>query len=78
MTVTPIPVEAGNEFTIASFNMERFYNDKSDADNPGSVGGGGDDGGVSAAADEGFAGDPECAELCRTSSECRRLRIWRC
>jgi predicted extracellular nuclease len=36
MTVVPVPVEAGNEFTIASFNMERFYNDKSDADNPGS------------------------------------------
>ena len=36
MTVQAVPVEAGNEFTIASFNMERFYNDKSDADNPGS------------------------------------------
>ena len=36
MTVQAVPVEAGNEFTIASFNMERFYNDKSDQDNPGS------------------------------------------
>ena len=36
MTVTPVPVQAANEFTVASFNMERFYNDKSDADNPGS------------------------------------------
>ncbi len=36
MTATPIPVQAANEFTVASFNMERFYNDKSDADNPGS------------------------------------------
>jgi predicted extracellular nuclease len=37
MTVEPIPVEAANEFTVASFNMERFYNDKADADNPGST-----------------------------------------
>jgi len=36
MTVQAVPMQAGNEFTIASFNMERFYNDKSDADNPGS------------------------------------------
>ncbi|WP_051978246.1 lamin tail domain-containing protein [Edaphobacter aggregans] len=36
MTVQAAPMEAGNEFTIASFNMERFYNDKSDQDNPGS------------------------------------------
>lgn len=36
MTVQPVPTQAGNEFTIASFNMERFYNDKADADNPGS------------------------------------------
>ena len=36
MTATPIPAQAANEFTVASFNMERFYNDKSDADNPGS------------------------------------------
>jgi predicted extracellular nuclease len=36
MTVQAVPVEAGNEFTIASFNMERFYNDVSDQDNPGS------------------------------------------
>ena len=36
MTATPVPVQAANEVTVASFNMERFYNDKSDADNPGS------------------------------------------
>jgi hypothetical protein len=36
MTANPIPAQAANEFTVASFNMERFYNDKSDADNPGS------------------------------------------
>jgi hypothetical protein len=36
MTATPIPAQAANEFTVASFNMERFYNDKADADNPGS------------------------------------------
>lgn len=36
MTVEPVPVQAANEFTVASFNMERFYNDKADADNPGS------------------------------------------
>jgi predicted extracellular nuclease len=36
MTVQAVPVQGGNEFTVASFNMERFYNDKSDADNPGS------------------------------------------
>lgn len=36
MTVQPVPVAASNEFTVASFNMERFYNDKADADNPGS------------------------------------------
>ena len=32
----PVPAAAANEFTIASFNMERFYNDKKDEDNPGS------------------------------------------
>jgi len=32
----PVPAAASNEFTIASFNMERFYNDKKDEDNPGS------------------------------------------
>jgi len=37
MTVQPVPVQAANEFTVASFNMERFYNDKVDADNPGST-----------------------------------------
>jgi predicted extracellular nuclease len=36
MTPVPVPVPAGNEFTVASFNMERFYNDVVDADNPGS------------------------------------------
>jgi hypothetical protein len=33
MTVQAVPVRASNEFTIASFSMERFYNDKVDADN---------------------------------------------
>ncbi len=36
ITPQPVPAKASNEFTVASFNMERFYNDKSDADNPGS------------------------------------------
>jgi uncharacterized protein len=36
MTAQPVPAQAANEFTMASFNMERFYNDKLDADNPGS------------------------------------------
>jgi uncharacterized protein len=36
MTPVPVPVQAPNEFTVASFNMERFYNDLVDADNPGS------------------------------------------
>jgi hypothetical protein len=36
MTPTPVPVQGPNEFTVASFNMERFYNDAVDADNPGS------------------------------------------
>lgn len=36
MAPAPIPAQAGNEFTVASFNMERFYNDVSDQDNPGS------------------------------------------
>lgn len=36
MTAQPVPAQAANEFTVASFNMERFYNDKVDADNPGS------------------------------------------
>jgi predicted extracellular nuclease len=36
MTAQPIPAQAANEFTVASFNMERFYNDVSDQDNPGS------------------------------------------
>lgn len=35
LTVTPLPVQSATEFTIASFNMERFYNDQTDADNPG-------------------------------------------
>ena len=37
MTAQPIPAQAANEFTVASFNMERFYNDVVDADNPGST-----------------------------------------
>ena len=37
MTATPVPVQAANEFTVASFNMERFYNDVADADNPGAA-----------------------------------------
>lgn len=36
MTAQAVPARASNEFTIASFNMERFYNDITDADNPGS------------------------------------------
>ena len=36
LTAQPIPAQAANEFTVASFNMERFYNDVSDQDNPGS------------------------------------------
>ncbi len=36
MTAVAVPAQAANEFTVASFNMERFYNDISDADNPGS------------------------------------------
>ena len=36
LTPQPIPAQASNEFTVASFNMERFYNDTADADNPGS------------------------------------------
>lgn len=35
LTVTPLPAQSATEFTIASFNMERFYNDLTDADNPG-------------------------------------------
>ena len=36
MTAQSVPAQASNEFTVASFNMERFYNDVVDADNPGS------------------------------------------
>jgi len=36
MTAPTVPTQAANEFTVASFNMERFYNDVSDQDNPGS------------------------------------------
>ena len=36
MTPQPVPAQAASELTISSFNMERFYNDVSDADNPGS------------------------------------------
>ncbi len=37
MTAQPLPVETPSEFTVASFNMERFYNNVADADNPGST-----------------------------------------
>lgn len=37
MTPQPLPTQAPSEFTVATFNMERFYNDVADADNPGSV-----------------------------------------
>lgn len=33
---TPNPAQTAGEFTVATFNMERFYNDVADADNPGS------------------------------------------
>jgi hypothetical protein len=36
MTAQPVPAQTATEFTAASFNMERFYNDVADADNPGS------------------------------------------
>ncbi len=36
LTPQPVPAQTSNEFTVASFNMERFYNDKKDEDNPGS------------------------------------------
>lgn len=36
MTAQPVPVQGAGEFTIASMNLERFYNDVADADNPGS------------------------------------------
>jgi predicted extracellular nuclease len=36
MTPQPVPVAGAGQFTIASFNMERFYNDVADQDNPGS------------------------------------------
>jgi hypothetical protein len=36
MTAQPVPAAAANEFSVASFNMERFYNDVTDQDNPGS------------------------------------------
>ncbi len=37
MTPLPLPVKSAGEFTVATFNMERFYNDITDADNPGST-----------------------------------------
>jgi len=37
MTAQPVPVQGAGEFTIASMNLERFYNDVSDQDNPGST-----------------------------------------
>lgn len=36
MTAQPVPAQTSSEFTIASMNLERFYNDITDADNPGS------------------------------------------
>jgi predicted extracellular nuclease len=36
LTPQPLPAKSAGEFTVASFNMERFYNDIADADNPGS------------------------------------------
>ncbi len=36
LTPTPLPPQAASEFTVATFNMERFYNDIADQDNPGS------------------------------------------
>ena len=37
MTAQPVRAQGTNEFTVASMNMERFYNDVKDADNPGST-----------------------------------------
>ena len=37
MTPLPLPMKSTGEFTVATFNMERFYNDITDADNPGST-----------------------------------------
>ena len=31
MTVTPVPARAADEFTVGSFNLERFFNDLNDA-----------------------------------------------
>ncbi len=36
LTLPTLPVQTAAEFTVASFNMERFYNDIADQDNPGS------------------------------------------
>ncbi len=36
LTVPMLPAQTASEFTVASFNMERFYNDTVDQDNPGS------------------------------------------
>lgn len=36
LTPTPLPLRSAAEFTVASFNMERFYNDVADQDNPSS------------------------------------------
>lgn len=36
MTAQAIPVQGSGEFTVASMNLERFYNNVSDQDNPGS------------------------------------------
>ncbi len=37
MGVPTEPVQTPSQFTVASFNMERFYNDIADQDNPGST-----------------------------------------
>jgi predicted extracellular nuclease len=36
MSATAVPARASTDFNVATFNMERFYNDVADADNPGS------------------------------------------
>ena len=36
LQAVPVPATPSGDFTVASFNMERFYNATADADNPGS------------------------------------------
>lgn len=36
LSVPVLPVQTAAEYTVATFNMERFYNDVADQDNPGS------------------------------------------